>query len=76
MCRCEPHFQTSTPNERKKENMVDQILINSLDLGDTDFETEYRAALGVETSDDSIASAIDQTVGNFQSGTILKVRAK
>ena len=54
--------------------MVDQILINSLDMGDADLEKELQAAFGVETSDDNIASQIDQTVGNFQAGTILKGR--
>lgn len=54
--------------------MVDQILINSLELGDDKLEAELREALGTDTSDDSISTTIDETVGNFQAGTILKGR--
>jgi small subunit ribosomal protein S1 len=54
--------------------MVDQILINSLESGDDGLAEELRQALGMDSSDESIASTIDQTVGNFQAGNILKGR--
>lgn len=40
--------------------MVDQILINSLEMNDDNLEAELREALGTDTSDASISSAIDQ----------------
>ena len=54
--------------------MVDQILINSLEAGDLELEQQLRDMLGAEPSDTNIATAIDETVGNFQAGTILKGR--
>ncbi len=54
--------------------MVDHILINQLESGDAELEAQLREMLGGEPSDTSIASTIDETVGNFQAGTILKGR--
>jgi len=53
--------------------MVDYNLINSLDQDDSTIEKELADALGPEeSSDDAIATAIDETIGHFQPGTILK----
>ena len=48
--------------------MVDYNLINSLELEEDLLEQE----LGTDTSNDAIASFVDETIGNFQAGTILK----
>jgi len=54
--------------------MANQELLNSI-LGDESaLDAEMAAMFGSETSNDAIASTIDQTIGNFQSGTILKGR--
>jgi small subunit ribosomal protein S1 len=52
--------------------MVDYNLINSLDL---DNETELSEALGFsQTSDEALTTALDETVCQFQAGTLLKGR--
>ena len=54
--------------------MVDYNLINSLDVNDDSFETELAAMMGGQTTDDALATTIDTTLGNFQTGAILKGR--
>ena len=52
--------------------MVDYNLINSLDL---DNETELSEVLGFsQTSDEALTTALDETVCQFQAGTLLKGR--
>ena len=52
--------------------MVDYNLINSLDLGN---ENELSEALGFsQTSDEALTTALDETVCQFQAGTLLKGR--
>ena len=52
--------------------MVDYNLINSLDTRDDQFEKELAEAFGGEFGEDAINATVEETLGNFQAGTILK----
>jgi small subunit ribosomal protein S1 len=52
--------------------MVDYNLINSLIEDENELEQQLAAELGDAASDDAVASRIDGTLGNFQTGAILK----
>jgi small subunit ribosomal protein S1 len=54
--------------------MVDQNLIHSLELDDNSIDAELASYLGTDTSDGAMAATLEQTIGSFQSGTILKGR--
>lgn len=55
--------------------MVDYNLINSLEMDDKSLEGQLADVFGVDTSNhEAIASAVEETIGNFQAGTILKGR--
>lgn len=54
--------------------MVDYNLINSLDVNEDSFEQELAAMMGGQTTDEALATTIDTTLGNFQTGAILKGR--
>jgi len=55
--------------------MVDHNLINSLEVDEAALEQELAGVLGGDlTGDQGVASLVDDTIGNFQAGTILKGR--
>lgn len=54
--------------------MVDQNLIKSIEISDELVEQELAAAFDGQTDADKIAQTIDQTIGNFQAGSILTGR--
>src|SRR5687767_7171913 len=54
--------------------MVDQNLIHTLEMDEASIEDELSAALGTSTSDEALTATMDETIGNFQAGTILKGR--
>ncbi len=55
--------------------MVDYNLINSLEMDDKSIESQLADVFGVEQpSDETIASTVEETIGSFQAGTILKGR--
>jgi len=54
--------------------MVDYNLINSLDVNEDSFEKELAEMMGGQTTDEALATTIDTTLGNFQTGAILKGR--
>ncbi len=55
--------------------MVDYNLINSLEMDDKSLEGQLADVFGVDTSNhEAIASAVEETIGSFQAGTILKGR--
>ncbi|MEP0841741.1 MAG: 30S ribosomal protein S1 [Phycisphaerae bacterium] len=54
--------------------MAQHELLNSILADDGALDAELAALLGTETTNDAIAATIDQTIGNFQAGTILKGR--
>jgi small subunit ribosomal protein S1 len=54
--------------------MADSTLLNSILTDDSLIERELAEVFGTDTSNEAIEQTIDQTIGNFQSGTILKGR--
>ena len=52
--------------------MVDYNLINALEIDETAIDQELADAFEGGASNDAVAAAIEQTIGNFQAGTILK----
>lgn len=54
--------------------MANNELLNSIIADDSSIDAEMAAMFGTDTSSESIAATIDQTIGNFQAGTILKGR--
>src|SRR5690606_10450744 len=48
--------------------------INTLDLDESTLDRELAEALGTATTDEAIAATLDQTVSNFQAGSIIKGR--
>jgi small subunit ribosomal protein S1 len=54
--------------------MVDYNLINSLDVNEDSFEQELAVVLGDQATEAALASTINDTLGNFQAGAILKGR--
>lgn len=52
--------------------MANNELLNSIMADTSGIDAELAAMFGTDTSNDAIAATIDQTIGNFQSGTILK----
>ncbi|UCD29226.1 MAG: 30S ribosomal protein S1 [Planctomycetota bacterium] len=54
--------------------MVDYNLINDLGIDDNQIEKELAEALGAGALEEAIAAKVDETIGNFKSGSILKGR--
>ncbi|MGB4257509.1 MAG: 30S ribosomal protein S1 [Phycisphaerae bacterium] len=54
--------------------MANNELLNSIIADDSSLDAELAAMFGTDATNETIAATIDQTIGNFQSGTILKGR--
>ncbi|MHC4443888.1 MAG: 30S ribosomal protein S1 [Planctomycetota bacterium] len=54
--------------------MVDYNLINDLDIDESQVEKEFADAFGDDISGDAFSATVDETISNFQSGSILKGR--
>jgi len=54
--------------------MVDRNLINDLGVDDSQIEQELVDVLGSEMAGDGFAVTVDETISNFQAGSILKGR--
>ncbi len=54
--------------------MVDHNLIHTLEMDEASIEDELSAALGTATSDEALTATMDDSIGSFQAGTILKGR--